>query len=138
MGGEADRTAGIVFNVKPNGDWLAIRYSHTDGDVALWAFRNGIRRRVAGGQKLQLDRAAWHELKMTVDGAAFKTYVNGSIAMEYTLGSAPRPGRNGAAPNADLFPANNPVLRPPVGGQIGLWAKTDSSTYFKDYVVSPK
>jgi hypothetical protein len=138
MGGEADRTAGIVFNVKPNGDWLAIRYSHTDGDVALWAFHNGIRRRVFGGEKLALDRAAWHELKMTVDGNDFKTYVNGTVAMEYTLGSEPRPGRNGAAPNADLFPANNPALRPPVTGQIGLWAKTDSSTYFKDFTVSPK
>jgi hypothetical protein len=138
MGGEADRTAGIVFNVKSNGDWLAIRYSHTDGDVALWEFHKGIRRRVAGGQRLTLDRGAWHELKMTVDGADFKTYVNGAVALEYTLGSEPRPGRNGAAPNEDLFPANNPVLRPPVSGQIGLWAKTDSTTYFKDYVVSPK
>ena len=29
----------------------------------------------------------------------------------------PGPGRNGAPPNPDLFPANNPVLRPPVSGQ---------------------
>ena len=85
-----------------------------------------------------LDRAAWHELKMTVDGAAFKAYVDGKVALEYTLGSEPGPGRGGAAPNPDLFPANNPVLRPPVNGQIGLWAKTDSTSYFKDYVVSPK
>ena len=138
MGGEADRTAGIVFNVKPNGDWLAIRYSHTDGDVALWAFHNGIRRRVVGGQKLALERGEWHELKMSVDGADFKTFVNGVVVLEYTLGSEPRPGRNGAAPNADLFPANNPALRPPVTGQIGLWAKTDSTTYFKDFTVSSK
>ena len=49
----------------------------------------------------------------------------------------PGPGRNGAPPNPDLIPANNPVLRPPVAGKIGLWAKTDSTSYFKDYVVSP-
>lgn len=138
MGGDADRTAGIVFNVKPNGDWLSVRYSHTDGDVALWAFHKGIRRRVAGGPKLAIDRGVWHDLKMTIDGADFKTYVNGAVALEYTLGSEPRPGRNGAAPNEDLFPANNAVLRPPVGGQIGLWAKTDSTTYFKDFIVSAK
>lgn len=138
MAGEADRTAGFVFNVKPNGDWLAVRYSHTDGDVAMWAFHNGIRRRVFGGEKLALDRAAWHELTMTIDGADLKTYVNGGLALHYTLGSEPRPGRNGAAPHPDLYPANSAVLRPPVSGQIGLWAKTDSSTYFKDYVVSPK
>jgi hypothetical protein len=58
--------------------------------------------------------------------------------MEYTLGSMPGPGRNNAPPNPDLIPANNPVLRPPVAGKVGLWAKTDSTSYYKDYVVSPK
>ena len=53
------------------------------------------------------------------------------------LGSEPPAGRKGP-PNPDLIPANNPVLRPPVAGKIGLWSKTDSSSYFKDYVVSPK
>jgi hypothetical protein len=140
VAGDLDRCSGLLFNVKPNGDWLSIRYNDTEHNVALWEFHNGIRRRVAGGREgaWMLDRAAWHELKMTVDGADFKAYMNGEIALEYTLGSEPRPGRNGAAPNADLFPANNPVLRPPLNGQIGLWAKTDSTSYFKDYVVSPK
>jgi hypothetical protein len=140
ISGDADRASGILFNVKPNGDWLALRYNDTEHNVALWEFHNGIRRRVAGTREgmFMLDRAAWHELKITVDGAAFKSYVDDTVAVEYTLGSEPGPGRGGAAPNADLFPANNPVLRPPVSGQIGLWAKTDSTSYFKDYVVSPK
>jgi hypothetical protein len=85
-----------------------------------------------------LDRAAWHELKLVVDGANLKAYLDEALALEYTLGSAPGPGRNGAPPNPDLFPENNAVLRPPVAGQIGLWAKTDSTSYFKDYVVSSK
>ena len=140
VSGDADRASGILFNVKPNGDWLAIRYNDTEHNVALWEFHNGIRRRVAGTREgtFMIDRAAWHELKMTVDGAAFKAYIDGNVALEYTLGSEPGPGRGGAAPNSDLFPANNPVLRPPVNGQIGLWAKTDTTSYFKDYVVSPK
>jgi hypothetical protein len=37
-----------------------------------------------------------------------------------------------------FHPANNPVLRPPVAGKVGLWSKTDSTSYFKDYVVSPQ
>ena len=40
--------------------------------------------------------------------------------------------------NPDLVPENNPVLKPPVSGRIGLWAETDSTSYFKDYVVSQK
>jgi hypothetical protein len=37
-----------------------------------------------------------------------------------------------------MYPANNPVLKPPVLGKVGLWSKTDSTSYFKDYQVSPK
>ena len=140
IAGDADRASGILFNVKPNGDWLAIRYNDTENNVALWEFHNGIRRAVKRGQprRWMLDRAAWHELKMIVEDDKFTAYMNGEPALEHTLGSAPGPGRNGAPPNPDLFPANNPVLQPPVKGRIGLWAKTDSTSYFKDYVVIPK
>jgi 3-keto-disaccharide hydrolase len=140
IAGEADRASGILFNVKPNGDWLAIRYNDTENNVALWEFHNGIRRNMKFNRadKFMLDRSAWHELKMTVDGADFKAWLDGKLALEYTLGSQPGPGRNGAPPNPDLFPENNPVLRPPVKGHVGLWAKTDSTSYFKDYVISPK
>ena len=140
IAGDADRASGILFNVKPNGDWLAVRYNDTENNVALWEFHNGMRRNMKFNRekKFMLDRAAWHELKLTIDGADLKTWLDGEMALEYTLGSMPGPGRNGAPPNTDLIPANNPVLRPPVAGKVGLWAKTDSTSYFKDYVVSPK
>jgi hypothetical protein len=141
VAGDADRASGIVFNVKPNGDWLAIRYNDTENNVALWEFHNGIRRPVRFSDRTKpfmLDRAAWHELKMTVNGSDFQASLDGQPALQYTLGSEPGPGRNGAAPNPDLFPANNPVLRPPVSGRIGLWAKTDSTSYFKDYEVAAR
>jgi len=140
VAGDTDRCSGIVFNVKPNGDWLAIRYNDTENNVALWEFHNGIRRGVKRGpeRRWMLDRAAWHELKMSVDGDKFTAWMGGEIALEYTLGTQPGPGRNGAPPNPDLFPENNAVLRPPVAGRVGLWSKTDSTSYFKDFVVTPK
>jgi len=141
IAGDADRASGILFNVKPNGDWLAVRYNDTENNVALWEFHNGMRRNMRfsdRAHKFMLDRAAWHELKMTVDGAAFSAWLDGELALEYTLGSAPGPGRNGASPHPDQFPANNPVLQPPVKGRVGLWSKTDSTSDFKDYVVTPK
>jgi len=141
LGGELDRASGILFNVKPNGDWLAVRYNDTENNVALWQFHNGLRRPVRfsdRAKKFPLDRAAWHELKMSVDGADFKAWLDGELALEYTLGSPPGPGRNNASPHPDAYPANNPVLQPPVDGKVGLWAKTDSSSAFKDYVVSTK
>ena len=139
VGGDADRASGIVFNVKPNGDWLAIRYNDTEHNVALWEFHNGIRRSVARGPEnaWPLERAEWHELKMTVSGADFKAFIDGKPALEYTLGSEPRAGRRGP-PHEDLYPANNPVLSPPVSGRVGLWSKTDSTSYFKDIVITPE
>jgi hypothetical protein len=140
VSGDSDRCSGIVFNVKPNGDWLAVRYNDTENNIVLWEFHNGIRRSVRRGPERtwMLDRAAWHELKATVDGASVKAWIDGNPALDYTLGSAPGPGRNNATPNPDLFPEHNAVLKPPVSGRIGLWSKTDSTSYFKDFVVSPK
>jgi hypothetical protein len=140
VAGDADRCSGILFNVKPNGDWLAIRYNDTENNVALWEFHNGIRRNMRFSDRAKpfmLDRSAWHELKLTIDGPSLQSWLDGTPAIEYTLGSEPLAGKKGP-PNPDLIPANNPVLRPPVEGKVGLWSKTDSSSYFKDYVVSPK
>jgi hypothetical protein len=140
VAGESDRCSGILFNVKPNGDWLAIRYNDTENNVALWEFHNGIRRNMKFSDRAKpfmLDRSAWHQLKMTVNGADFKAWLDGAVAIEYTLGSEPAAGKKGPL-NPDLLPANNPVLRPPVAGRVGLWSKTDSTSYFKDYVVSPQ
>jgi hypothetical protein len=109
--------------------------------VAIFEFHAGIRRPVKFSDRVRpfmLDRNAWHELKLTIDGARVTTSLDGVEALDYTLGSEPGPGRNGAAPHPDLFPANNPVLRPPVSGGVGLWAKTDSTSYFKDYVDEKK
>jgi hypothetical protein len=140
VAGDSDRCSGILFNVKPNGDWLAVRYNDTENNIAMWEFHNGIRRPVRFSDRAHpfpLDRAAWHELKLMVEGANLKTYIDGTLALEWTLGSEPGPGRRGP-PHEDLYPKNNPVLRPPVAGKIGLWSKTDSTSYFKDYWVEVK
>jgi hypothetical protein len=139
IAGDADRASGILFNVKPNGDWLTIRYNDTEHNIVLWEFHNGIRRSVRRGREGEwmLDRAAWHEMVLTINGAQLRTEVDGKLALEYTLGTEPGPGRNGAPPNPDLIPANNSVLRPPVAGKVGLWSKSDSVSYFKDFVVTP-
>lgn len=140
IAGEADRASGILFNVKPNGDWLSVRFNDTENNVALWEFHNGIRRNVKFSDRSKpfpLDRASWHELKLVIDGANLQTYLDGKLALEYTLGSDPVPGRRGP-PHEDLYPKNNPVLRPPVLGKIGLWSKTDSTSYFKDFTYEAK
>ena len=139
--GQSDRCSGILFNVKQNGDWLAVRYNDTENNIALWEFHNGLRKPVKFSDRskpFMLDKNAWHELKMTVEGTSFKAWIDGELALDYVLGSEPGPGRNGGQPSPDLYPKNNPVLQPPVAGKIGLWSKTDSTSEFKDYVVVTK
>jgi hypothetical protein len=140
VSGDADRCSGILFNVKPNGDWLSVRYNDTEHNVAFWEFHNGVRRSIARGREGAVlaapgDRDAWHELRLDVAGPKLTASIDGAQVLEFLMGSEPQPGRRGA-PHPDLFPANNPVLRPPVSGRVGLWSKSDSTSLFKDYVVT--
>ena len=143
VSGDLDRCSGILFNVKPNGDWLTLRYNDTEHNVVLWEFHNGIRRPLIRPRDDVLltapgDREKWHELRLDVDGATLTGALDGNRVLTYTLGSAPPAGRNNAPPSPDLLPENNPVLRAPVAGKVGLWSKTDSTSYFKDYVVNAR
>lgn len=81
-----------------------------------------------------LDRNAWHELKMRVNGADFKAWLDGNLALEHTPGTEPRRQK---ALRIQMVASTNSVLRLPVAGRLGLWAKTNSTSYFKDYVVTP-
>jgi ABC-type Mn2+/Zn2+ transport system ATPase subunit len=129
LGGRADRLAAVI-----DGLALTSLLASTVGTLS-----KGQRKRVllAIGlltpQPLLLSDEPFEGLD-----ASLKASLDGAPALEYTLGTTPGPGRNGAPPNPDLFPENNAVLRPPVAGKVGLWAKTDSTSYFKDYVVSSK
>ncbi len=69
--------------MKPNGDWLALRYNDTEHNVVLWEFHNGIRRpliRPRDGDLLKAegDREKWHELKLDVDGANITGSLDGA------------------------------------------------------------
>lgn len=115
VAGDLDRASGILFNVKSNGDWLCTRYNDTEFNITLWTFSNGVRklvRRGPGREPWHLERNQWHDLKLTIDGANTKTYINGQLALDYTF-------------------------EQPISGKIGLWSKTDSTSYFKDFVVQP-
>jgi hypothetical protein len=163
VSGDADRCSGILFNVKPNGDWLALRYNDTEHNVILWEFHNGVRRPLIAPRDGTLlatpeDRNTWHELRLDVAGAIITATLDGTKLWDYMLGSAGpaggrgrragAPGAAGAAaatpatppppPDTSHDPDNNPVIRPPVMGKVGLWSKTDSVSEFKDYVVIKK
>src|SRR4051812_15918640 len=69
IGGSLDRCAGILFNVKPNGDYLTVRYNGTEDNVVLWTFNNGVRKMVKRApETMPLELGTWHTLRIAVHG----------------------------------------------------------------------
>ena len=120
VAGDSDRCSGILFNVKPNGDWLAVRYNDTENNVALWEFHNGIRRNMKFSDRAKpfmLDRSAWHELKLTVDGAEpqgmARRHAGARVhARQRTGGGQERAAESGSVPGEQSGAA-------PAGGRQG-------------------
>jgi hypothetical protein len=113
IGGALDRCAGILFNVKPNGDYLTVRYNGTEDNVVLWTFDKGVRKFVKRAPDLvPLELGTWHTLKVSVHGTELKSWLDDKLMVEFTL------------------PA-------PVSGKVGVWSKTDSMTEFDEFTVTP-
>jgi hypothetical protein len=113
IGGALDRCAGIVFDVKPNGDYLAVRFNGTEDNVVLWTFNGGKRAFVKrGDENVPLELGTWHELKVAVHGTQLTGYLDGKKLLEHTLAA-------------------------PVSGKVGLWSKTDSMSEFTGFTVTP-
>ena len=113
VGGTLDKCAGILFNVKPNGDYLAVRFNGTEDNLVLWKFEQGKRSFVKKGvENVPIAMNTWHDMKIVVTGAGtqLEGWLDGRKLLDYTL------------------PA-------PVTGKVGLWSKTDSMSEFDDFVV---
>jgi hypothetical protein len=112
VGGTLDRCSGILFNVKQNGDYLAVRFNGTEDNLVLWTFNNGKRTYVKGGSHtVPLELGTWHEIRISVHGTQLSGFLDGEHLLDYTL-------------------------KEPVSGKVGLWSKTDSMSEFSDFVVT--
>ena len=111
VAGQLDQCAGILFNLKPNGDYLTVRFNGMEDNVVLWTFNKGVRKFVKkGSENVPLARNQWHTLQISVHGMNLQASLNGKHLLDYTLAE-------------------------PVSGKVGVWAKTDSVSYFDDYTV---
>lgn len=109
--GALDSCAGILFNLKPNGDYLTVRFNGKEDNLVLWTFVKGTRKFVKrGAESVPLNRKEWYTMKIAVQGTAVEGYLNGKKILEYALPE-------------------------PVTGKVGVWSKTDSVSLFDDYTV---
>ena len=111
LSGRIDQGAGILFNLKPNGDYLTIRANCLENNLVLWKFENGKRSSVKWVRNTPTATRQWHDLKVRISGAKVEGYLDGKLYLEHTLAQ-------------------------PVSGRIGLWSKADSHMYFSDYTVT--
>ena len=110
ISGRIDQGAGILFNLKPNGDYLTLRANPLENNLVLWKFEKGRRSSVKWIRNTPTPSRQWHDLKIAIAGTKVQGYLNGKLYLE------------------DILPA-------PVSGHIGLWSKADSHVYFDDYRV---
>jgi hypothetical protein len=111
LSGRIDQGAGILFNLKPNGDYLTIRANCLENNLVLWKFEKGKRSSVKWVRNTPTATKQWHELKVRVNGTKVEGYLDGKLNLEDTLAQ-------------------------PVSGRIGLWSKADSYMHFTDYTVA--
>jgi hypothetical protein len=112
ISGRIDQGAGILFNLKPNGDYLTVRANPLENNLVLWKFEKGKRSSVKWIRNTPTATRQWHDLKVRIAGAKVEGYLDGKLYLEH-------------------------VLPEPVSGRIGLWSKADSHMYFDDYTVTP-
>jgi hypothetical protein len=111
--GRIDQAMGILFDLKPNGDYLTVRANPLEDNLVLWSFIKGKRSSVKWIRNTPTPTRQWHDLKVVIKGTALESYLNGKLYLSHTLAR-------------------------PVSGRVGVWSKADSVVYVDDFSVHPK
>src|SRR5437588_10385733 len=74
ISGRIDQGAGILFNLKPNGDYLPIRANPPENNLVLWKFEKGKRSSVKWIRNTQTPSRQWHDLKIRGAGKKVEGY----------------------------------------------------------------
>ncbi len=111
ISGRIDQGAGILFNLKTNGDYLTLRANPLENNLVLWKFENGRRSQVKWIRNTPTPTRTWHDLKVQISDKNVKGYLNGKLTLEHDWTA-------------------------PISGRIGLWSKADSYVYFDNYTVT--
>src|SRR5919109_27078 len=77
ISGRIDQGAGILFNLKSNGDYLALRANPLENNLVLWKFENGRRSQVKWIRNTPTPTRTWHDLRVKIDGKKVEGYLNG-------------------------------------------------------------
>lgn len=113
LAGRIDQGAGILFNLKTNGDYLIIRANALENNLVLFQFKNGKRSPVKWVRNTPTATKQWHTLKVRITGKRVEGFLDEKPLLEHDLPDT-------------------------VSGRVGVWSKADSVVYMDDYLVKPK
>ncbi|MCC6513457.1 MAG: hypothetical protein IT187_05550 [Geothrix sp.] len=111
VAGRVDQATGILFDLRPNGNYYTLRANALENNLALWRVVKGKRNAVKWARNLTIVRGQWHELKVLVKGRNLKGFLDGNRFLEHTLDQA-------------------------VSGHVGIWTKADSVCVFERFLVA--
>lgn len=111
LAGRVDQAGGILFDLKPNGDYLAMRANALENNLVLWRVVRGKRSSVKWVRNTPTPTGRWHDLKLVVRGRTVEGYLDGKRVLEHTLDQ-------------------------PISGRVGIWTKADSVCLFDEFRVN--
>lgn len=112
LAGRIDQAAGILFSLKQNGDYLALRANPLENNLVLWQFVRGKRSSVKWIRNTPTPSGQWLVLRLKLSGTKVEGYIGDKLYLEHTLDK-------------------------PVSGRVGVWSKADSYVYVDDFRVDP-
>jgi YVTN family beta-propeller protein len=120
VAGSVDQAAGLVFRYRDPDNYYIVRANALENNVVLYKVENGKRSdldpRGAGafayGKKAPVPSRAWSTLRVVARRGVFETYLNGE----------------------KLFDVDDATFT--AAGQVGVWTKADSVTYFDDLALT--
>jgi hypothetical protein len=113
ISGKEDQAAGIAFNIRENGEYLAVRANALENNLILFSFTKGQRSHVMNVENVPTAVNTWHTLKVVIKGNKIEGYVDEKKYLDYTL-------------------------KDNISGRIGLWSKSDSHVLFKSFTIQSK
>lgn len=110
ISGKGDQAAGIAFNIRQSGEYLAIRANALENNLGLFKFETGKRSPLQWAQDVPPPEKGWHILKVVIKKKKIEGYLDDKKYIDYTYDDT-------------------------IDGRIGLWSKADSSVFFTNFTV---
>lgn len=111
IAGKVDQAAGIVVRYKDAQNYYVVRANALEENVRFYKVEAGKRTQLGGKNGVEVVANKWQDLRLVARGNKFEVSLGGE----------------------KLFEAEDKTFEDP--GQVGVWTKADSVTYFDDMKI---